>query len=673
MPPKKQLNLRKRLTLIQKQAAVKTANVNAVETRLFDNRSLYLAATAGPVKPNFFMFNNATDNDDVNEETAKIVALNNAVEAILKRHPIKPAPKRSDKQLLTEIDYRITSVNDLYEAAKEIAARIIAGGVGVRLFVDVGFLVRHPYIAKKDKDSISLDQVGKQVFYPSANSSLFGSKTSPILHTKTDIENACRLLYSKTLSGEFIDKIKTNMSGAVAIGIYQLKVKIFDTALKIGNGDLEIPEWLLKSKNYFALKDAPNNTCGWAAIALFKNPTLDPRKCIKPVKELMNKFYGKMTKQQFASYGGINYPTELPAIETFLNIGINVWVVTANEQSGLTLQTHADTDRFTTVIDLIMIGDKHFCLMKPEGKKHVVQKFECPVADCDFITNVRKTFEDHRKKCTDGVVQSDEFPKTHRVWRGASNNVVLNTMLRLTRDQQMDILGCTDETYQQCLNDYVVFDDYIAFDFEATTIDLAPCDQPRGDRLAVVNAHYPCTYQIYSKTCGLTDKMIDECDNNHFELVRLFVEELLEHAAEIGERNKIKYSKLIDTQKEGSKTMNKLQDYIQNIPVCGFNSAKYDLNLVMSFGLIQELKEDCVDPISVIKQQNSYKCLKTEHLSFVDIYSFVSPEVSLDSFLKLNKAPQNKMKIDYSYSMKPENWNKSFPPAREECFNIRLD
>lgn len=70
--------------------------------------------------------------------------------------------------------------------------------------------------------------------------------------------------------------------------------------------------------------------------------------------------------------------------------------------------------------------------------------------------------------------------------------------------------------------------------------------------------------------------------------------------------------------------------YVSQVPVLGFNSAKYDLNLIKTklaklakhLGLHQE--EHCF----TIKKNNAYACISTEKLKFLDVSHFLAPGTS---------------------------------------------
>lgn len=76
-----------------------------------------------------------------------------------------------------------------------------------------------------------------------------------------------------------------------------------------------------------------------------------------------------------------------------------------------------------------------------------------------------------------------------------------------------------------------------------------------------------------------------------------------------------------DEAKKIKQLYGKFNAYVSQVPVLGFNSAKYDLNLIKTklakhLGLHQE--EYC----STIKKNNAYACISTEKLKFLDVSHF---------------------------------------------------
>ena len=75
-----------------------------------------------------------------------------------------------------------------------------------------------------------------------------------------------------------------------------------------------------------------------------------------------------------------------------------------------------------------------------------------------------------------------------------------------------------------------------------------------------------------------------------------------------------------------------LERYCNVLPVFGFNSAKYDINLIKSYLLPILYNERNMEP-TVIKKANQFVSFKFD-VQLLDIMNFLGGATSLDSFLK---------------------------------------
>ena len=80
-----------------------------------------------------------------------------------------------------------------------------------------------------------------------------------------------------------------------------------------------------------------------------------------------------------------------------------------------------------------------------------------------------------------------------------------------------------------------------------------------------------------------------------------------------------------------------LERYMNTLPVFGFNSGRFDLNLIKSY-LIPYLIFDKEQEISVIKKANDFISFKLGDVQFLNIMKFLGGATTLDSFLKGYKA-----------------------------------
>jgi len=104
-------------------------------------------------------------------------------------------------------------------------------------------------------------------------------------------------------------------------------------------------------------------------------------------------------------------------------------------------------------------------------------------------------------------------------------------------------------------------------------------------------------------------------------------------------------------QTSDNKVLNKLAEklnaYIQELPVLGFNSGKYDINAVKEFLFPYLIK---TNPIKfTLKRNNNNMCLKTDFIKLLDISTYLAPGFSYDQFLKAYEYEQTKGFFPYEW------------------------
>ena len=90
---------------------------------------------------------------------------------------------------------------------------------------------------------------------------------------------------------------------------------------------------------------------------------------------------------------------------------------------------------------------------------------------------------------------------------------------------------------------------------------------------------------------------------------------------------------------------NQLQVWLHQLPVVGFNSGRYDLNAIKKFFVPLLIHNNA----AVIKRQNTYMCLSTDQLKFVDICNYLAPGVSYDKYMKAYGCELQKGHFPYEY------------------------
>ena len=88
-----------------------------------------------------------------------------------------------------------------------------------------------------------------------------------------------------------------------------------------------------------------------------------------------------------------------------------------------------------------------------------------------------------------------------------------------------------------------------------------------------------------------------------------------------------------------------LLGWLRQLPVIGFNSGKYDLNMIKRSFVPLLISNNA----AVIKRQNTYMCLYTDKLKFLDIVNYLAPGVSYAKYLTAYGCELEKGHFPYEY------------------------
>ena len=89
--------------------------------------------------------------------------------------------------------------------------------------------------------------------------------------------------------------------------------------------------------------------------------------------------------------------------------------------------------------------------------------------------------------------------------------------------------------------------------------------------------------------------------------------------------------------------------YCSRLIVAGFNSGKYDLNLI-KHKLPKHLGLQTKSSANfVIKKNNNYTCMCNDKLKFIDMMNYLPPGTSYDKFLETFQIQQRKSYFPYEY------------------------
>ena len=201
------------------------------------------------------------------------------------------------------------------------------------------------------------------------------------------------------------------------------------------------------------------------------------------------------------------------------------------------------------------------------------------------------------------------------------------------------------------------------FDFECYFSDeRLPVN---SDKLQWSARHVPLSVSVASNvpgyepaqcyvTDGVSDKLVADMMDHLTAISDAAYESLLPLYADVLEELKTRKEAWDEEEEEedGKKTVNpcktlekQLQTWLRQLPVIGFNSGKYDLNVVKKFFVPLLIHNNA----AVIKRQNTFMCFSTTNLKFLDVTQYLAPGVSYDKYLKAYGCELQKGHFPYEY------------------------
>ena len=206
------------------------------------------------------------------------------------------------------------------------------------------------------------------------------------------------------------------------------------------------------------------------------------------------------------------------------------------------------------------------------------------------------------------------------------------------------------------------------FDFECYFSDeRLPVN---SDKLQWSARHVPLSVSVASNvpgyepaqcyvTDGDSDKLVADMMDHLTAISDAAYESLLPLYADVLEELKTRKEAWDEEEEEGEengkKTVNpcktlekQLQTWLRQLPVIGFNSGHYDLNVVKKFFIPYMLKGNDKTRF-VIKRQNTFMCFSTTNQKFLDVTQYLAPGVSYDKYLKAYGCELQKGHFPYEY------------------------
>ena len=222
---------------------------------------------------------------------------------------------------------------------------------------------------------------------------------------------------------------------------------------------------------------------------------------------------------------------------------------------------------------------------------------------------------------------------------------------------------------------------FIVYNFEAICQKI---NEKQTDELTITAKHIPVSVAIND---NLTKKPSFIVEEDPKKLAERFVVELLKRAREIEETvwlsNPVSgvYKKFNEDDKGeqyggylieearvklSKETAKSYANWVKQVPVFGFNSGRYDINMIKEY-FVKNLTS--LSDVNVAKKENSYMFLSTPNFKFLDIKNFLAPGLSYDAWCRAYGCELQKLAFPYEWFDSFEKLNHIGPVKYEEFYS----
>ena len=207
--------------------------------------------------------------------------------------------------------------------------------------------------------------------------------------------------------------------------------------------------------------------------------------------------------------------------------------------------------------------------------------------------------------------------------------------------------------------EFIPYPNFIVFDFEAI---LNKLDLYQTSDLTINSQHIPVSVAIND---NLTNEPIFVEDSDPEALIQEFLEEILRRQELISKEVWRLYS-MQDEESIPKSVRERWTEWVEQVPVLGFNSGKYDINMIKEY-FVRSLSD--ISDVTVAKKDNSYMFLTTPKLKFLDVRNYLAPGLNYDGWCKANGCALEKLFFPYEWLDSYEKLNHLGPVPKEAFYS----
>ena len=201
---------------------------------------------------------------------------------------------------------------------------------------------------------------------------------------------------------------------------------------------------------------------------------------------------------------------------------------------------------------------------------------------------------------------------------------------------------------------------FIVYDFEALHKKI---NEPQTEELTITSKHVPVSVAIND---NLTNEPVFIVDQDPGNLINSFMEDLKGRQRKIAEEVESLYPQP-ESNEDGEKKENPIwRNWVNQVPVFGFNSGSYDINMIKEY-FVKDLAK--ISDVKVAKKENSYMFLSMPKFKFLDIKNYLAPGLSYDAWCRAYGCELQKLAFPYEWFDSFDKLNHKGPVKYEEFYS----
>jgi hypothetical protein len=118
----------------------------------------------------------------------------------------------------------------------------------------------------------------------------------------------------------------------------------------------------------------------------------------------------------------------------------------------------------------------------------------------------------------------------------------------------------------------------------------------------------------------------------------------------------------------------KFMKWLREVPVVGFNRAKYDVNIMKLYlsGALTKYDKPDKEEVTPLKTNSMYRVITSKTLKFLDVVNFLAAGVDLDKWIKAYKYSMTKGFFPYEWLDSYDKLDQDHLPSYKEWYSSLL-